>query len=346
MNRAGITAQLAGSRWRRRQLLILCYHGVSRWDEHEWNPTLYVSERTLARRMDLLQHYRCNVLALDEAVERLQRNDLPDRAVVLTFDDGYYDFLTTAYPIIKAHGYPATVYLPTLRCEHNVPVARLLISYMLWLRRHERLDARGLPGLTQPTYVLASADVRAQLVSALLSQSHEGEPMHVVYDAIAKGVADRLDFSYDRFAAWRLLTLLNPAEIQNLSREGVDIQLHTHRHETPAQPERFAQEIRVNRERIVAITGRQPVHFCWPSGVYYLEHVALLEAAGVVSATTCDPGLTSRLDHRLLLPRFIDTSSISEAEFVGWLAGLPALYRAVRPRRRQLSSANIASAQV
>jgi peptidoglycan/xylan/chitin deacetylase (PgdA/CDA1 family) len=36
-----------------------------------------------------------------------------DRLVVITFDDGFRDFLTNAFPILQRHGFSATVYLPT-----------------------------------------------------------------------------------------------------------------------------------------------------------------------------------------------------------------------------------------
>jgi len=61
----------------------------------------------------------------------------------------------------------------------------------------------------------------------------------------------------------------------------------------------------------------------------------------VVSATTCDPGLASRDDHTLLLPRFVDTSRVSEAEFVGWLGGVPA-----RVSRRSAHAAKVAPGPV
>ena len=90
----GLTSWLAQSSWRRQRLMILCYHGVSLDDEHQWHPGLYVSQAQLERRLALLRRNRCTVLPLEEAIQRLYANDLPDRAVALTFDDGYYDFMT------------------------------------------------------------------------------------------------------------------------------------------------------------------------------------------------------------------------------------------------------------
>ncbi|MGZ8413179.1 MAG: hypothetical protein ACXW05_10640, partial [Gemmatirosa sp.] len=38
----GATRYVARSAWRRSRLVILCYHGISLADEHEWNPELYM----------------------------------------------------------------------------------------------------------------------------------------------------------------------------------------------------------------------------------------------------------------------------------------------------------------
>jgi peptidoglycan/xylan/chitin deacetylase (PgdA/CDA1 family) len=42
-----------------------------------------------------------------------QKRPLPGRAVLITFDDGYLDFLTHAWPLLKRYGFSATVFLVT-----------------------------------------------------------------------------------------------------------------------------------------------------------------------------------------------------------------------------------------
>lgn len=52
------------------------------------------------------------VVGLDEALDGLARGDDRPR-VVLTFDDGFADLHTTAWPVLREHGLPFTVYLAT-----------------------------------------------------------------------------------------------------------------------------------------------------------------------------------------------------------------------------------------
>ncbi len=318
--RTGLTAGLADSEWRRQRLLILCYHGVSLTDQHEWNPGLYVSRERLARRCELLRENGCTVLPLADAVGRLAAGTLPPRSVVLTFDDGFADFELSALPVLQRFRFPATVYLTSQRCEHNYPIVHLLLSYVLWKARDQVLDAAGLPGLTG-RLELSSAGVRAAAVRAVDAAFRASGTEPAAKDAVAREIASRLGFDYDALREAGVLRLMGPAVVSALAAGGVDFQLHTHRHGTPEDPVEFVEEIRLNRERVERWTGRPARHFCYPSGAYRPEYLALLEREGVVSATTCDPDIASRRSHPLLLPRFIDTMAVSDRMFEGWILG-------------------------
>ncbi len=335
----GLSNFVAHSGWRRQRLLILCYHGVALEDEHRWNPSLYVSAAHLDRRLALLRRNRCAVLPLGEALDRLYRNDLPDRAVVLTFDDGYYDFAARAWPMLQAYGYPATVYLTTARVDHNFPIVNLFVAYMLWKARTRHLDGAGLLGL-EGTYSLATADDRQRVVREMDAAIQTHCLTAADKDAVARDLAARLGFDYPALLSRRLLTLMRPDEVRRLSREGLDVQLHTHLHRTPDDPQRFVNDVLENRRRIEAMTGHRPEHLCYPSGLYRMAYLPALEREGITSATTCDPGLASRASGRLLLPRFIDTTSITEVEFEAWIAGIASCL----PRRTRRAHPAVAHA--
>ena len=320
--RTALTRVFGRSSWRRRRLLILCYHGVSLDDEHEWDPALYISPASFDRRMALLRRTGCTVLGLAEALERLYRGDLPDRAVCLTFDDGYYDFLVRAYPRLREHQFPATVYLNTLRCEHNLPLVRIGLSYVLWKSRRTRIEGGGLPGLDDRIYTFETPEARTLLARTIHDALIAASAGPTEQDAVLRDLAGRVAVSYDALAADRVLTLMRPAEVTALAAEGVDFQLHTHRHSNPSDPEIFRDEIRQNSRRIEAMTRCRPRHFCYPSGIYRDSYFPVLESEGVISATTTEPGIVSGTEPPLLLPRFVDSNGVSDVEFESWLVGL------------------------
>jgi peptidoglycan/xylan/chitin deacetylase (PgdA/CDA1 family) len=339
-SQTGVSGLFARSSWRRRRLLILGYHGVSLGDEHDWDPYLFISTATFERRLEILHRTGCHVLPLAEAVERLYRGDLPDRAVCLTFDDGYYNFLVRAYPRLRQYRFPATVYLNTLGCEHGLPLVRIGLSYVMWKSGRTQLEGHGLPGLENRTYTFETPDARTSLAvtihDALLAAGAEAPEQN----AVLRDVATRVAVNYDPLVSDRVLTLMNPPEVRALAAEGVDFQLHTHRHTNPVDPEAFRCEIRENSWRIEGMTGRRPAHFCYPSGIYRQSYLPVLESEGVVSATTTEPGIVSTAEARLLLPRFIDMDAVSDAEFENWLSGLAPCLRgtlkglAAAPRHR------------
>jgi peptidoglycan/xylan/chitin deacetylase (PgdA/CDA1 family) len=317
----GFSRLLSGSAWRRHRLLILCYHGVSKYDEHEWG-SLYISPETFRRRMELVAQAHCNVLPLAEAVSRLQSGTLPDRAVTITFDDGLHDFFSVAFPIIESFGYPVTLYLTTYYVEFNRPVFDPMCSYLLWKGRHKQQlewpEVLPVPvALSDAGCQRAAAMIREFAISRKLS-GHEKD------DLLAR-LAGRLDVDYQDACRKRVLHLITPEEAKALARRGVDLQYHTHRHRVYRGRERMFAELEDNRRRIALYTARAPHHFCYTGGFYLPEHPGYLKEYGMSSATTLFPGLCNVRTDPLLLPRLVDNMGISDLEFRAWLAGTAAL---------------------
>jgi peptidoglycan/xylan/chitin deacetylase (PgdA/CDA1 family) len=334
IKRAGLFERVANSHWRQQRLLILCYHGISLEDEHLWRPFLYIQPALLEKRLEALHAMRCTVLPLAEALSRLQSADLPPRSVAITFDDGTFDFYKQAYPRLKQRGFHVTVYQTTYYTDHQMPVFNLICSYMLWKRRLERsIDARDL-GLSE------SMDLRTELgrhrfVRGLIDLSERENLTGRQKNDLAARLAAILGIDYAQLVSRRILQLMNPQELAEASANGVDVQLHTHRHCSPEEEISFRREISENRDRIRALTGRQASHFCYPSGIYRTEFVGWLEKEKVISATTCDAGLVGRQNNPYLLPRVVDTSGRQQVEFESWLCGvgdLVALRRAAPQR--------------
>jgi peptidoglycan/xylan/chitin deacetylase (PgdA/CDA1 family) len=321
---AGIFEAVANSSWRRGRLLILCYHGISIEDEHLWRPNLYMQVQLLQKRLEMLQSLRCSVLPLSQALTQLHERDLPPRSVAITFDDGTYDFYKQAYPLLKRSGLPVTVYQTTYYSDHEMPVFNLTCSYILWKSRgkhvHWPLE------LEMPkTIDLTTEPGRHRVVRHLIDLSERENLTGRQKNELAQCLARALGFDYQTFSSKRILQLMNAQEVAEVGSNGVEVQLHSHRHRTPEEEGAFRREITENRERILALTGQKASHFCYPGGIYRQEFAGWLESESVLSATTCDAGLVERQSNPYLLPRFVDTSGRTEIEFESWLTGVGSL---------------------
>ncbi len=318
----GLNALLSRTSWRRTRLLILCYHGVSRADEHECSG-LYVSPEHLRARFERLRALGATVLSLEEGVRRLREGSLPSLSVALTFDDGFADFHDRAYPLLEEFRYPATVYVATYYCKLNMPVFNPLVSYLLWKARGQTIEMGDLAGSEALAAVPVETAARDALQHRIVARADDLGLSAAQKDEWARTLAERCGVDYEWIQSKGLYHLMTPAELAELDPALVDVQLHTHRHRPPLGRKLLSDEISDNREALSAYLGRSDGfrHFCFPSGIYAREMQPWLEESGVESATTCDPDLAAPNSHPLFLPRFIDTPDISEPAFDGWVSG-------------------------
>src|ERR1700682_6150281 len=94
---------------------ILMYHSIADEDENGVHPYYRTSTgpRVFAAQMKSLHYAGFSVIGVGEAIRRLSAADTMKNSVVITFDDGYRDFYTNAFPILHRYGFTATMFLPT-----------------------------------------------------------------------------------------------------------------------------------------------------------------------------------------------------------------------------------------
>ena len=88
-----------------RGALILTYHSVS-----DGPPPLCIEPARFRKHLDTLADERATTLTVTELAEALTGREVPERAVAITFDDGYADFVETAAPLLAERGLRATVF--------------------------------------------------------------------------------------------------------------------------------------------------------------------------------------------------------------------------------------------
>lgn len=92
---------------------VLMYHSVSD-DPPRDTRRLSVHPEAFAAQLATLEAMGCTTPSFGELGAALATGTpLPERSVVLTFDDGYADFHRHAAPLLDAHGFTATVFVTT-----------------------------------------------------------------------------------------------------------------------------------------------------------------------------------------------------------------------------------------
>jgi peptidoglycan/xylan/chitin deacetylase (PgdA/CDA1 family) len=94
---------------------ILMYHAL-----HDGLSPISIRPAEFQRQMQWLHDQNYSVLSLAELSLLLQSGrTLPEKSMAITFDDGYKDFYTIAFPILSEYGFPATVFLVTGFCDRD-----------------------------------------------------------------------------------------------------------------------------------------------------------------------------------------------------------------------------------
>lgn len=89
---------------------VLLYHSVSDTPTGRFGP-FTVSRAQLAAHLDVMLERGHRPITVAQLFDGLASRTLPDRAVVLTFDDGFADFAVNAWPLLTDRGLTATLYV-------------------------------------------------------------------------------------------------------------------------------------------------------------------------------------------------------------------------------------------
>lgn len=115
--------------------VIVQYHHVAL----DTPPSTTISPADFRRHLEYLRDNAFNVLPLDQLVEALRSGEqVPDKSVAITFDDGYDSIYTTAFPLLQEFGFPFTVFIATQ------PIDDQQANFMTWTQLREMADQGAL----------------------------------------------------------------------------------------------------------------------------------------------------------------------------------------------------------
>lgn len=307
-----------------RTLTVLNYHRID--DPHtEGFSTFKSNVSATASMFDLQMKYlekKYNVVSATDVV-RWVRGDaqLPPRAALITFDDGYYDNYKYALPVLKARRLPAIIFLASNYMGSSVPFYWDLIAHCFYKTDKDYLDIPSMGSYSWKDDASKGA-VAKQIIEALKSM-RELDKVKVV-DSISAllDVSPSKDTFEGMFLSW--------SEVREMVENGIEMGAHTASHPilTRISPDDAKAEIIRSKNRVEEETGA-PVHsFAYPNGQqtdFNADVIKAVQDSGLQAAYTLLPGPT-RFDTVKKEPFQIRRIFLSHKDtfpkFVGKLSGL------------------------
>ena len=278
-----------------RKLSILIYHRVLPGP----NPLrpADVDRQVFKSQMEVLaKHF--NPLPLGEAVVLRDRNQLPPRAVSITFDDGYADNESEALPILKSLGLSATFFVATGFIDGgrmwNDSIIEAVCAADEGILDFDREDLG--------TFEIRHTASRLHSIKRLLSKlkylplpERDDKVQHVI-ESVGKPLPDDLMMTSD--------------QVKNLHAAGMEVGAHTVNHPilSTLPDEDARQEISGSRAKIENIVGSAVNTFAYPNGTpgtdYSRRDVDLVRDLGFTTAVSTAWGVARPSTDSLQLPRF------------------------------------------
>jgi peptidoglycan/xylan/chitin deacetylase (PgdA/CDA1 family) len=245
-------------------LRILDYHRIGRLEESgcRADPSLFSAEPEMfAEQMAYLAR-AYHVVSLDELLDAINRHrPLPPRSVMLTFDDGYHDFLENAWPVLRCLKLPAILFAVT---DYLNDSRRIFWWDQLYQSLHltacSEIDVPGV-GCWPLATVQQRGRAFAQIKRYIKRQPHQ-QAMKLVAQ-----VVDALAVPLEPEGGG----MLNWEEVRQMSAEGLCVAAHTVSHPILSRMtlEEARYEIVTSQRAIMDELGQ-----AWPVFAYPVGHPA------------------------------------------------------------------------
>ncbi len=308
-------------------VLILTYHGVLQNGSNEYVNRNCVSAEMFEQQMRWLKQYY-TVLPLSEIVDAFRnRKPLPEYTAAVTFDDGFRNNFTVAFPILVRYNIPATVFLTTDMIGN--PGARLWTEHVdgiIFNANVRRLQVQMNGTLTEFDVSNQQAKIEASdRIRAFLKTLNPGErARHIL--ALERQVDRPLDFLDDDESKERY-EFLNWDEVRLMAEHQVEFGSHTRTHSIIAHlsPAELEKELFDSKRKIEQELGRPCRFFSYPNGTardFSRRDQTMLREAGYEAALSQIYGFNTAETDLYALRRINIVRSPSFSYFLAKVTGV------------------------
>ncbi|MGH7468360.1 MAG: polysaccharide deacetylase family protein [Longimicrobiales bacterium] len=201
--------------WHRRVPKVVLYHACEeRESDFIRGLNSNITPTQFAQHLDfLLEHYQLIGLAA------LEEGRIPERALVVTFDDGYHSVYRHAFPLLTARKIPATVYLVTRTVNNRQLVWVNALNWLL--HRHADVCIPLCQSMLGVPPQLHSPKQIVDHVQAHYATVPTEQALVAIYSALAMDPVEHARQA-ELYVTW--------PQVQEMSQSGITFGSHTARH--------------------------------------------------------------------------------------------------------------------
>jgi peptidoglycan/xylan/chitin deacetylase (PgdA/CDA1 family) len=247
-----------------------------------------ITPRFLDRTIRALKRWKFDIVSMDEVCQRAVTLASPRRFVCLTFDGGYGDLMTSAYPVLSRHGVPFTVYVPTAFPDGVGEAWWLALEQLI--ARENRLSL--MMDRKERHFDIASTAEKIRLYEFLESWMRSLAPPDLssaINDLCTRYSVDLAAVSRDASMDWDDLAKLAADPLVTIGSATVNYPILSNLKDADA-----LREMTMGRAVAQAAFHRDVRHFAYPFGdraSWRRQHVAMADEAGFVSAASAISGV-------------------------------------------------------
>jgi len=261
-----------------------------------------ITPQFLDRTIRALKRWKYDIVSIDEVCRRAVTLPTARRFVCLTFDGGYKDVISSAYPVLSRYGVPFTVYLPTAFPDG--------IGEAWWLALEEMIARGSRISLVidgkERRFTTHSSSEKYLAYEFLVSWLRTLPPPDLTFainDLCKRYAVDLAGLSRSVSMDWEDLRKLAADPNVTIGSATVNYPDLSGLRDADAQ-----REMAMGKAVAEAALRRDVRHFAYPFGdrdALRRQHVAMAEELGFASAATTLPGVVEAKGYTNLraLPR-------------------------------------------
>jgi peptidoglycan/xylan/chitin deacetylase (PgdA/CDA1 family) len=247
-----------------------------------------ITPEFLDRTIRALKRWKFDIVSMDEVCRRAVTVPSPRRFVCLTFDGGYKDVMTSAYPVLSRHGVPFTIYLPTAFPDGLGEAWWLALEEMI--AREDRLSL--VIDRREHHFTLRTTSEKAQVYEFLSSWMRtltSPDLSFAINDLCKRYSVDLATLSRGVSMDWNDLAKLAADPRVTIGSATVNYPVLTNLRDADAQ-----REMAMGKAVAEVALRRDIQHFAYPFGdreSWRRQHVAMVQQIGFVSAASAISGV-------------------------------------------------------